>query len=170
MTQDVVILPVEGLDRVVSPIALEVALVRLAGVHSVSMNVSAGRVRVAYDPERLGLRDLVTVVCAAGCGLYVSETVLRVRSLDYPWRCAAVVDVLRALPGVVESAWDRQTEFVIVSYLPSHVRSRELVDTIVGAGYRLAADPLMVSEVPAVYVASAGRRTARKRAGAVSVR
>lgn len=99
-----------------SPIALEVALVRLAGVHSVSMNVSVGRVRVAYDPDRLGRRDIVTVVCAAGCGLYVSETVLRVRSLDYPWRCAAVVDVLRAMPGVVEAAWDRQTEFGIVSH------------------------------------------------------
>lgn len=170
MTHDVVVLPVEALDRVVSPIALEVALIRLAGVHSVSMNVSAGRVRVVYDSDRLGLRDLVTAVCAAGCGLYVSETVLRVRSLDYPWRCAAVVDVLRAVPGVVEAAWDRQTEFVIVSYLPSYIRSRELVDAIVEAGYRLAADPLMVSEVPAVYVASAGRRTARQRAGAVPVR
>ncbi|HKX17690.1 MAG TPA: hypothetical protein VJT33_06730 [bacterium] len=170
MTHDVVVLPVEGLDRAVSPIALEVVLVRLAGVHSVSLNVSAGRVRVAYDPDRLSLGDLVTVVCAAGCGLYVSETVLRVRSLDYPCRCAAVVEVLRALPGVVEAAWDRQTEFVIVSYLPSRVRSRELVDAIVEAGYRLAADRPMVSEVPAVYVASAGRRTARQRAGAVSVR
>lgn len=168
MPHDVVVLPVEGLGRVASPVALEVALVRIAGVSSVSMNVAAGRIRIAFDPDRLGLRDLVGVVCAAGCGLYVSESVVRVRSLDYPWRSAAVVELLRGLVGVVDAEWDRETEFVIVSYLPSRIRSREILDAVVEAGYRLARDAVMVSEVPAVYVVS-GRRAAAA-AGVISVR
>jgi len=95
---------------------------------------------------------------------------VRVRSLDYPWRCAEVVRVLRGLPGVVDAEWDHATEFVIVSYLPSFIRSRSLVDAIVGAGYRLADDPVMVSEVPAVYALSGSRAAARREEGAVSVR
>jgi copper chaperone CopZ len=160
---DVVVLLVEGLDHVASPVALEAALVRTAGVGSVSMNVAAGRVRIAFDPDRLGLRDLVAIVCAAGCGLYVSETVVRVRSLDYPWRSAAVTELLRDLPGVVDAGWDRETEFVVVSYLPSRIRSGELLDAIVKAGYRLSRDAVMVSEVPAVYAAAAAHRTSRRR-------
>jgi len=97
---DVVVLPVEGLDHVASPVALEVALVRTAGVGSVSMNVAAGRVRIAFDPDR---------------------------------------------------------------YLPSRIRSGELLDAIVKAGYRLSRDAVMVSEVPAVYVAAAAHRTSRRR-------
>lgn len=170
MSHDIIILPVEGLDTVASPAALEAALVRTDGVASVSMNVAAGRLRVAFDSGRLGLRDLVAIVCAVGCGVCVSETVVRVRSIEYPWRCAAVAETLRGLPGVVDAEWDRETEFVIVSYLPSRIRSRELVDAIVAAGYRLAADPVMVSEVPAVYAAAARRAAAREGAGVLSVR
>ena len=166
MPHDVVVLPVEGMDRVASPVALEVALVRTAGVCSVSMNVAAGRIRIAFDPDRLGLPDLVAIVGAAGCGLYVSETVVRVRSLDYPWRSAAIVDLLRGLAGVVDAEWDRETEFVIVSSLPSRIRSREILEAIVEAGYRLAREAVMVSEVPAVYVVSGRRATA----GATTVR
>lgn len=161
MSHDVVVLPVEGLDHAASPAALEAALMR-AGVESMSMNVAAGRVRIAFDPERVTLRDLVAIVCAGGCGLYVSETVVQVRSLDSPWRCAGVLEVLRELPGVVDAEWDHKTELIVVSHLPSRTRSRDLIDAIVTAGYRLAADPVMVSEVPAVYTASAGRRIVRR--------
>lgn len=170
MSHDILVLPVEGLDLVASPAALEAALVRTAGVESVSMNVAAGRVRIVFDPARLRLGDLAAIVCGAGCGLCVSETVVRVRTLDYPWRCASVVQMLRELAGVVDAEWDRETDFVIVSYLPSRIRSAELLDAIVKAGYRLARDAVMVSEVPAVYTVSGRRAAMRERTGALTLR
>jgi len=164
------VLPIDGLDRVASPAALEAALLR-AGADSVSMNVAAGRVRITLDPARVSLRDVTAAVCAAGCGVYVLETLVRVRSLDYPWRGAAVVETLRRQVGVVDAEWDRQTDCFVVSYLPSRTRSSDLIDAIVAAGYRLAANPLMVSEVPAVYTLSKGPgATPRRHRETLSVR
>lgn len=152
MSQDVIVLPVDGLGRVASPAALEAALVRTTGVRSVSMNVSAGRVRIVFEAPPVGLRDLVAIVCAAGCGLHVSQTMLRARGTGYPWCNAKMVEILRRIPGVVEAAWDRSTEFVVVSYLPSLVRSRALVEAILSAGYRLADDPMTVPEISAIHM------------------
>jgi hypothetical protein len=161
---DVVVLPVEGLDRAASPAALEAALLR-AGVESVSMNVAAGRVRIAFDSARLTLRDLAAIVCAGGCGLYVLKSVMRTRGLDDPWRCAAVVELLCRVAGVVDAEWDREMEVIVVSYLPSRSRSSDLTDTVALAGYRRAVEAVIISEVPAMYFASPDRRVVRARAG-----
>ena len=70
MSQDVIVLTVEGLGRTASPAAVEAALARTAGVRSVSMNVASGRIRISFDSRQVGLADLAAVVCAAGCGLH----------------------------------------------------------------------------------------------------
>jgi copper chaperone CopZ len=154
VSQDIIILPVEELGRDVSPAAVETALIRTRGIRAVSMNVSAGRIRVAFDPDQTRLRDIAAVICAAGCGLRVSQTMVRARGGDYPWCNAKVATVLRQITGVVDAVWDRTTEFVVVSYLPSLVRTRALVAAVLAAGYRLADDPLSAPEVSAVYVAT----------------
>jgi copper chaperone CopZ len=144
LSQDVVVLPVEALGRVVSPAAVEAALARTAGVRSVSMNVAAGRIRVAFNPRQVGLADLAAVVCAAGCGLCVSQTMVRARGV------AEVVEALRQVAGVVDAAWDR--EFVVVSYLPSLVHSRAFVAPIRAAGYPVAADALTAPVTSTIHV------------------
>lgn len=144
MSQDVIVLPVEGLGPAVSPAAVEAALARTAGVRSVSMNVASGRIRITFNPRQVGLTDLAAVVCAAGCGLFVSQTMMRARGI------AEVVEALRQVAGVVDAAWDR--EFVVVSYLPSLVQSRAFVTPIRSAGYPIAADALTAPVVSTIHV------------------
>jgi hypothetical protein len=123
---------------------VEAALTRTAGVRSVSMNVSAGRIRISFNPRQIGLADLAAVVCAAGCRLCVSQTMVRARG------CAEVVEALRQVAGVVDAAWDR--EFVVVSYLPSLVHSRAFVTPIRSVGYPIAADALTAPVVSTIHV------------------
>lgn len=144
MSQDVVVLPVEGLGRVASPAAVEAALVRTAGVRSVSMNVASGRIRISFNSRRVGLVDLAAVVCAAGCGLCVSQTMVRARGT------VEVVDALRQVAGVVDAGWD--SEFVVVSYLPSLAHSRAFVASIRAAGYPIAADALTGPVISTMHV------------------
>ena len=144
VAQDVVVLPVEGLGCSASPAVVEAALARTAGVRSVSMNVASGRIRITFNPGQVELAVLAAVVCAAGCSLCVSQTMVRARGV------AEVVEALRQVTGVVDAAWDR--EFVVVSYLPGLVDRRAFVTPIRSAGYPIAADALTAPVVSTIRV------------------
>jgi hypothetical protein len=68
------------------------------------------------------------------------------------------VATLRKLEGVVDAEWQRDDECIVVAYLPGRTRSGDLLEAIAAAGYRPAADPRVVADVPAVYAGSRGPR------------
>jgi Cu+-exporting ATPase len=139
-------LPLSGSKQIRSgAAALTRALETVPGVRKARVNVRGERARVEYDPEKVGVGELVRAVRDAGFDVGGASLRLKVTGLY----CAACVDQiegsLRATPGVLDATMNAATEEVKVDYLPEKVDLKELERAVESAGpYRVegAAKPV----------------------------
>ncbi|HYM68372.1 MAG TPA: cation transporter [bacterium] len=136
MSNDIVILSVEGLHQAPAAARLERALAGVRGVQGVSLNLATEKMRVTHDPAAADLRRLVEVVRSVGCDVRASHAVIGVDNIGCPSCATRIEDALRGVGGVLDAAVDLPTRRAIVSYLPGHVTQRDLAQAIREAGYQ----------------------------------
>ena len=129
-------LPLSGIALKEAPAPLETLLGAMPGVHKVEVNVSAGRLRIKYDPQGVALTDISEAVRADGYRLDGAEVKISIEGL----RCASCVrfieDDLRAVPGVLDVSVNVGTQEALVKYLPETASVTQMRRIIESWGYR----------------------------------
>jgi len=139
VSEDVIVLPIEGLHRAPASAArVEYALAETWGVHRASINPTTEKVRVTFDPGQVDLRDLASAVRSAGADVRTSCVVIGVHTIACEACAARIGDALRHLAGVLHASVDLPTRRAIVSYLPAYLTVRDLTQVIRDSGYEPA--------------------------------
>ncbi len=116
--------------------AIERSLGRLDGVLSVHVNFGAEQTYVKYDPEKIGLHDIVARIRHAGYGVASRRVELAVTGMTCA-NCSASVEraLSRKAQGVLDASVNFATESVTVDYIPSLIDLEEIAAVINNAGY-----------------------------------
>jgi Cu+-exporting ATPase len=133
-----VALPIVGLDRGgwQGARAIEVALTAVPGVHAGDVNPNSGAASVAYDPQQVDLRTLLTAVKGAGYEVGGAETRIGIQDLFCASCVVMIEDNLKATPGVLDATVNAGTGEATVKYLPEKTTLAQLDSVIQTSGYR----------------------------------
>jgi Cu+-exporting ATPase len=129
-------LPVTGMTCANCAANIERGLKKLDGVEQASVNFASERVRVAIDPKKAGVQDVVDRIHRSGYGVATRRIDLPVIGMTCA-NCAANIDraLNRKVPGVIEASVNFASERASVEYIPSLAGVEDLVDAIRKAGY-----------------------------------
>lgn len=129
-------LPVSGLPLKEHSAHLESALRALEGISQVIVNVTAGRLRVEYDPQRVNIPKMAEAIKSVGFRLDGAQTRIGIENL----RCASCVtfieNELKATPGVLNASVNVATQEATVDYLPEKTTLASLDTAIETWGYK----------------------------------
>ena len=128
-------LSVDGMDCASCVGPLETAISALAGVRSVSANLTKERVEVEFDPPQISLAEIVSAVVGVG---HAVRPVLVKFSLD-GMSCATcagrIENAIMKEPGVVSAQVNLANALAHVAYEPGATDTESIVAAIEGAGY-----------------------------------
>ncbi|MGD8366316.1 MAG: heavy metal translocating P-type ATPase [Desulfobacterales bacterium] len=115
---------------------IERGLKKLEGVREASVNFASERVRVDYDPQKAGVKDVVERIHRSGYGVAVESVDLPITGMTCT-NCAANIEraLNRKVPGVLRASVNFASERASVEYLPSLAGVEDLVAAIRKAGY-----------------------------------
>ncbi len=132
-------LPVQGMSCAACARRVEQGLTDLSGVATAHVNFATARATVHYDPEQVGLGQLVEQVQRVGyrvTGTAEAEFTLEDRSPTDRTVEAAIADLVKR-PGVVRTVIDETKHQIRVEYLPEMVDAGGLIEQLVAAGVRV---------------------------------
>jgi Cu+-exporting ATPase len=131
-------LPVSGMTCAACVRKVEKTLRGLPGVEEASVNLSAGKAGVTYDPSRVALPDMEKAITDIGYEVPSSRLDLLVLGMT-AGHCDLIIDkALRALPGVREVVVNCATDTVRVDYLDVAVSPAAIKKTVRELGYEVA--------------------------------
>lgn len=110
-------------------------LKRLDGVQSAAVNLASERATVEFDPEKLGLADLIGRVERAGYGVASAEADLIIRRLADDNDARRLEAALRKLEGVLQAQVSFTSEKARIQYVPTLVSQAELRRAVAAAGF-----------------------------------
>lgn len=116
---------------------VERAIKRLPGTQTVSVNLATERAAVRYDPARLDLKQLLTVVRDTGYAPRVVELVLGVGGMTCASCAVRVERALQKLPGVIEATVNLATGSASIRYLDGALTESEIAKAITDTGYEV---------------------------------
>jgi Cu+-exporting ATPase len=123
---------------------VERSLAKKPGVRSASVNLATEKASVVYDPETVGVGELLDAVEDAGYSPAQEQLELRVGGMTCAACVTRVEKAIRKLPGVVNASVNLATEKATVEYLPATVSAGQVRTAIADAGYEpaeLSVDP-----------------------------
>ncbi|MDO8616661.1 MAG: heavy metal translocating P-type ATPase [Dehalococcoidia bacterium] len=130
-----VTLPVAGMTCAACVRKVEKALKGLPGVQDATVNLSAGKAGVVFDPAACAVADMEKVIEDIGYEVPASRLNLLVLGMT-PGHCDIVIgNALRALPGVRAVTINPATDTVSVEYLESAVSAAAIKKTVRSLGY-----------------------------------
>ncbi len=135
MTTRQITLPVTGMTCAMCVKNVERSLHRAPGVADVSVNLATEKARVNYDAEVLNVSDLISQVEGAGYGIAAASLDLPITGMTCAMCQKNVARALNKLEGVTQAQVNLASEKASVTYLPSLVRRRDLVQAVEQAGY-----------------------------------
>ncbi|TAL28337.1 MAG: copper-translocating P-type ATPase [Nitrospirae bacterium] len=128
-------IPVTGMSCAACSARVQESLSDMKGVESASVNLSAERATVIYDPFKANVEDFLRAIKELGYGAVISKQTIPIKGMS----CAACVqrvqDALSSLDGVIEASVNFATEKATIEYIPSQVGIREFRGIIRDAGY-----------------------------------
>jgi Cu+-exporting ATPase len=130
-----VTLPITGMTCANCVATIERNLKKLDGVEMAAVNLSSERATVAFDPNRLGVGDLVARVERAGYGVAQGEADLLVRRMSDDNDARRLEKALLKLEGVSDVQVSFASERVRVRYIPTLVSQAEIRKAISAAGF-----------------------------------
>ena len=131
-------LPVGGLKRGRSTLAVESSLRETRGVQQAHVNPGAGTAHVVFDPAQADVGSLAAAIQKAGYEVSSEDMRVRIEGL-YCASCVALVErALRELPGVVEANVNLSTDSAQLRYVPGQVSFAEVQAAIQSTGYEVA--------------------------------
>jgi len=128
-------LPVTGMTCANCVATVERNLKKLDGVQTAVVNLSSERATVEFDPEKLGLDDLVARVERAGYGVATGEAELMIKRLADDNDARRLEAALGKLEGVLDAQVTYATEKARIQYVPTIISQAELRRATISAGF-----------------------------------
>ena len=135
MTERRIRLDVAGMSCATCSGNIEDAVGDLGGVAEVSANFATDEASVAYDPETVGLREILETIETTGYEPAQETTTIEVSGMSCSTCSEAVADALDDVPGVIEADVNFATDEATVEYVPSAFDRETAYDAIEDAGY-----------------------------------
>jgi P-type Cu+ transporter len=110
----------------------------LPGVTRVQANATARRVRVEYDPDRVGLDKVVEQTRAAGHLVGTGTLQVGIRGMHCASCVVTIEHALRQTPGVLSASVNPSTSLATVVYVPGRLAPDAVKRAIASGGYQLA--------------------------------
>ncbi len=136
-------LPITGMSCASCARRVEKQLGTLPGVRHAGVNFASARATVEYDPQQIGIRDLIAEVKEVGydaAGTAQAEFVVD-DSARPSGSSQPLEQHLNALPGVVKADFNLASRKVHVDYLADRIELAAIRDTIRTFGYQVADTP-----------------------------
>jgi len=128
-------LPVTGMTCANCVATVERSLKKLEGVGSAVVNLSSERATVEFDPQAVGLGDLIGRVERAGYGVATGEADLVIKRLADDNDARRLEKSLAKLEGVLEAQVSLTTERARVKYVPTVVSQAEIRAAVARSGF-----------------------------------
>ena len=128
-------LPVAGMTCAACVKRVEKTLKGLPGVQEATVNLSAGKAGVVYDPEACTLPQMQEAIEEIGYEVPAARIDLLVLGMT-PGHCDIVIgDALRAMPGVQSVTVNPATDTVRVEFLEPAISAARIKGTVRALGY-----------------------------------
>ena len=128
-------LPITGMTCANCVATVERSLKKLEGVGSAVVNLSSERATVEFDPQAVGLGDLISRVERAGYGVATGEADLVIKRLADDNDARRLEKTLAKLEGVLEAQVSITTEHARVKYVPTVVSQAEIRAAVARSGF-----------------------------------
>lgn len=133
-------LSVGGMTCPHCPPKIESALTAVPGVRAAHVTLASGAAHIDYDPDQVGLRDLLGAVRKAGFSPATARTRLVLENIHCASCIPKIESALKATPGVVAATATLASNSVDIDYQPEQTEFRALQAAIESAGHKLAGD------------------------------
>ncbi len=132
-----VTIPVAGMTCAACVKRVEKALSSLPGVEGATVNLSAGKAGVSYDPAACNIPAMCERIEEIGYEVPASRIELLVLGMT-PGHCEHIIGpAVRGLPGVRDVAFNFATDTVTVEFLDAATPAAEIKRVIRGLGYEV---------------------------------
>ncbi|MHB8983897.1 MAG: copper ion binding protein, partial [Carboxydocellales bacterium] len=132
-----VVLPVRGMSCAACVAHVEKSLNGLNGVEEAKVNLMAGKVTVAYQPNQVAIGDLVKGITDVGFEVGTEELSLKVTGMQ----CAACVNKvergIKAIPGVAGAVVNLATESAKIEFYPGTVEKSQIKQAVEALGFNV---------------------------------
>jgi Cu+-exporting ATPase len=129
------ILPVTGMTCANCVATVERNLKKLDGVQGASVNLSSERATVEFDPNLLGLPDLISRVERAGYGVATGQAELMIQRLSDDSDARRLETALSKADGVLDVQVSYASEKARITYVPTIVSQAELRRQVASTGF-----------------------------------
>ena len=120
------------------PPAIEKAINAIAGVTSAHINIAEKIARVAYDPSRAKVADILRVIRSLGYTVGTATARIPIKNMHCSSCVIRIELAVRMTPGVVSARASLGPNAVDVEYQPELVDFQAIRRAIESAGYRVA--------------------------------
>ena len=132
-----VTIPVAGMTCAACVRRVEKALSGIPGVEEATVNLSAGKAGVTYDPAVCDIPEMAGRIQEIGYEVPAAHINLLVLGMT-PGHCEHVIGpAVRGLSGVQDVSFNFATDTVTVDFLDSVVQAAEIKKVIRGLGYEV---------------------------------
>jgi Cu+-exporting ATPase len=128
-------LPVTGMTCANCVATVERTLKKLEGVQEAVVNLASERATVEFDPNKVGLGDLISWVERAGYGVATGEAELMIKRLADDNDARRLENALQKIEGVLEVQVTITTEKARIRYIPTIVSQAELRRAVKEVGF-----------------------------------
>ncbi|MDD5368432.1 MAG: heavy metal translocating P-type ATPase, partial [Anaerolineaceae bacterium] len=130
-----IILPITGMTCANCVATIERNLNRLSGVETAAVNLSSERATVEFDPNQLGLGEIISRVQKAGYDVARGEADLVIRRMSDDNDARRLEKTLQKREGVLEVQVSFAMERARIIYVPTIISQTELRQAIAAAGF-----------------------------------
>lgn len=130
-------LSITGMSCASCAARIEKGLANLEGVSQATVNFTAERATVFFQPDQINVSNLIEKVKDLGYGAKSEKIVLPIQGMS----CASCVNKveksIRSVKGVLRVSVNLATERALIEYLPEVVSIRDLKKVVEGIGYQV---------------------------------
>ncbi len=130
-------LPVQGMICASCVAHVEKALKNLAGVEEAKVNLMSGKAAVDYNPDKVGITDMVKAIEAVGFQVPPDELSFKVTGMSCAACVSKVEKTIKALAGVSGVVVNLATDSAIVNLYPGAVDKIAIKKAVEGLGYSI---------------------------------
>ena len=136
MPRKKITLPITGMTCSNCAMNVERSVNKLPGIMDVNVNFANEQAGISYDPEKVGLDDLIKNVQGAGYGVAKAMIEFPVTGMTCT-NCSMTVErtLNRKVPGVIQASVNFATERAHVEYIPSITNIQEISSAVEEAGF-----------------------------------
>jgi P-type Cu+ transporter len=135
MSTKQITVPVTGMTCANCAATIERGLKKLPSAQNAVVNLASERASLEFDPQQLGLDQVIARIEKSGYGVAMAEVTLPILRLSDNNDAQRLEKALRQLDGVVEASVNYATEKALVKYIPTMISQGDLRRAIGAAGF-----------------------------------